>query len=48
MPDIDPDHPIWQRNYYDHFLRDAANLARIQTYIACNPARWSDDALYTL
>lgn len=36
--------PIWQRNYYEHIIRDDADLARIQEYIAANPANWNDDA----
>ena len=37
------DRPMWQRNYYEHILRDDADLARIQQYIADNPIRWADD-----
>ena len=35
-----PAAPIWQRNYYDHIVRDAADMERIRRYIAANPARW--------
>ena len=35
---------LWQRNYYEHVVRDPATLARIRRYIADNPARWADDA----
>ena len=35
--------PIWQRNYYDHVIRDDAGLDRIRQYIADNPARWAED-----
>jgi putative transposase len=38
-----PGEPIWQRNYYDHIVRNAADLGRIRRYIAANPARWSMD-----
>ena len=34
---------IWQRNYYDHVIRDDAALARIRQYIADNPFRWAED-----
>ena len=34
---------IWQRNYYDHVIRDENELARIREYIATNPLRWSLD-----
>ena len=35
--------PIWQRNFYDHVIRDDAGLDRIRQYIADNPARWAED-----
>ena len=34
---------VWQRNYYDHVIRNEANLHRIRQYIADNPARWAED-----
>ncbi|HEX7232073.1 MAG TPA: transposase [Candidatus Binatia bacterium] len=34
---------IWQRNYYDHIIRDEDELTRIREYIASNPLRWSLD-----
>jgi len=34
------DAPLWQRNYYEHIVRDAADLNRIRAYIERNPARW--------
>ncbi len=34
---------VWQRNYYEHVVRDEADLARIRQYIADNPAQWADD-----
>ncbi|HZW04413.1 MAG TPA: transposase [Anaerolineaceae bacterium] len=37
---------IWQRNYYDHIVRDHANFERIQEYILTNPARWESDRFY--
>jgi len=33
----------WQRNYYEHIVRDEHDLIRIQQYIANNPALWADD-----
>ncbi|MBZ0173525.1 MAG: hypothetical protein K8E66_14165 [Phycisphaerales bacterium] len=39
-----PGVPVWQRNYYEHIIRDAAALQRIRDYIAFNPARWAHDA----
>jgi REP element-mobilizing transposase RayT len=35
--------PVWQRNYYEHVIRDADDLARIRAYIAANPSRWEAD-----
>ena len=34
---------IWQRNYYEHVVRDEDDLQRITAYIQCNVARWMDD-----
>jgi putative transposase len=34
---------LWQRNYYEHVIRDENSLIRIREYIATNPARWSID-----
>lgn len=35
-----PGGSIWQRNYYEHIIRDAADRDRVRAYIAANPARW--------
>jgi putative transposase len=35
---------IWQRNYYEHIVRNDADLNRIRRYIEANPARWRDSA----
>ena len=37
---------IWQRNYYDHVLRDDINLERIRQYITDNPMQWELDQLH--
>jgi putative transposase len=34
---------IWQRNYYEHIIRDEKDLQRITDYINANPLRWNDD-----
>ena len=31
---------LWQRNYYEHIVRNDADLARIRAYICDNPANW--------
>ena len=36
---------FWQRNYWEHVVRDEVDLARIRDYISSNPARWEADAL---
>jgi len=33
----------WQRNYYEHVVRDEESLNRIRQYILDNPARWAFD-----
>jgi putative transposase len=45
LPDA-PDHPVWQRNYYEHIIRNEESLNQIRAYIATNPARWSQDSLF--
>lgn len=34
---------VWQRNYYEHIVRDEHALNRIRHYILDNPARWAFD-----
>ena len=34
---------LWQRNYYEHIIRDEESLNRIRRYIAENPGRWPYD-----
>jgi REP element-mobilizing transposase RayT len=38
-----PNTPVWQRNYYDHIIRDEAELHRIRRYIRDNPRTWATD-----
>jgi len=40
---LSPAVPVWQRNYYEHVIRDVDSLNRIREYIVNNPARWADD-----
>jgi REP element-mobilizing transposase RayT len=35
--------PLWQRNYYEHVIRDEDDLNRIREYIECNPQMWASD-----
>jgi putative transposase len=34
---------LWQRNYYEHVIRDESELARVRCYIDENPLRWAFD-----
>jgi len=36
-------HTVWQRNYYEHIIRDEESLNRIREYIVTNPVRWHLD-----
>jgi len=38
-----PAFSVWQRNYYEHVIRDERSLRRIREYTAGNPARWDVD-----
>ncbi len=38
-----PGAAVWQRNYYEHIIRDDESLGRIRQYILDNPARWATD-----
>jgi len=38
-----PGVPVWQRNYYEHIIRDENELNHICEYIMSNPANWRDD-----
>ncbi|MDR4509045.1 MAG: hypothetical protein MRJ65_12580 [Candidatus Brocadiaceae bacterium] len=40
--------PLWQRNYYEHIIRDEHDLNRIRAYIINNPAKWEKDAYYAV
>jgi putative transposase len=34
---------LWQRNYYEHIVRNEVSLNRIREYISDNPVRWHLD-----
>lgn len=38
-----PGRPFWQRTYYEHIVRNEADLNRIRQYIRDNPANWESD-----
>ena len=35
--------PVWQRNYYEHIIRNDDEYNRIHLYIESNPAHWMED-----
>jgi putative transposase len=37
---------LWQRNYYEHIVRDDSALEKIQGYIQNNPSTWEIDSLH--
>lgn len=41
------DRQFWQRNYYDHIIRNEREMNRIRQYIEGNPARWEARASVT-
>jgi REP element-mobilizing transposase RayT len=38
-----PGIPLWQRNYYEHIIRNDDDHARIHIYIESNPSIWEED-----
>ena len=38
-----PGVPVWQRNYYEHVVRNESDLDAIRNYILDNPSKWTDD-----
>jgi putative transposase len=38
-----PGFPVWQRNYYEHIIRNEDELNRVREYIINNPLQWADD-----
>jgi REP element-mobilizing transposase RayT len=37
---------LWQRNYYEHVIRDEKDYQEILDYIYCNPQNWEKDDEY--
>ena len=38
-----PGAKLWQRNYYEHIIREDDELNRIREYMISNPAQWESD-----
>ncbi len=41
-----PGTSVWQRNYYDHIIRNESSLQNIRQYICNNPLSWEVDQLH--
>jgi putative transposase len=39
------DRRIWQRNYWEHIIRNIDEYNRIADYISANPSKWNNDQL---
>ena len=37
---------LWQRNYYEHIIRNEKSFNRISEYILNNPSKWTDDKFH--
>ena len=37
---------FWQRNYFEHIIRDENEYLKIKEYIVNNPCNWQDDEYY--
>ena len=37
---------LWQRNYYEHIIRNQESCDRLRQYIANNPSSWQSDRLH--
>ena len=37
---------LWQRNYYEHIIRNERSLSRISEYIVNNPQKWMEDKFF--
>ena len=37
---------LWQRNYYEHIIRDEKSFENIVSYIENNPSTWQQDELF--
>lgn len=40
------DGKLWQRNYYEHIVRNEMALHKIRNYIVQNPSNWCKDRNY--
>ena len=40
------DYRLWQRNYYEHVIRNEISHLQINDYIKYNPEKWCDDKYF--
>lgn len=40
------DQHVWQRNYYEHIIRNEHDLTDIRRYIEENPLKWQEDTYF--
>jgi len=40
---VNPSCPVWQRNYYEHIIRNDEEMNTIRQYIIDNPLKWELD-----
>jgi REP element-mobilizing transposase RayT len=38
---------LWQRNYYEHIVRDEQSYSNISNYIVNNPQKWEEDKFFS-
>jgi REP element-mobilizing transposase RayT len=41
------DRRLWQRNYWEHIIRNEQAYDRISNYIKRNPSKWAEDQLFS-
>ncbi|MCK5741132.1 MAG: transposase [Chlorobi bacterium] len=41
-----PGMKLWQRNYYEHIIRNEKSFYKVSEYIRTNPLRWKEDKFY--
>lgn len=41
------DRRLWQRNYWEHIIRNEGAYDRISNYIKRNPSKWAEDQLFS-
>lgn len=43
-----PGQKIWQRNFYEHVIRNQNDYGRIHKYVEDNPSKWELDSLHPM